>query len=76
MSIHPAATMLTFSGLGAYTDPNPSDGTAPITFVDISSPSTPGQKELRVVVGPQFLTGSRVCDPDFTIVQQPAFGCP
>lgn len=72
----PGATMLTFSGIGMYVDPNPSDGSAPVTFVNVTSPTTPDQKDLRVVVGPVLGQGVRVCDPDFTVAADPAFGCP
>lgn len=72
----PGATMLTWSGIGAYVDPNPSDASAPVTFVDVTSPTTPNQKELRVVVDPVLGQGVRVCDPDYTVAAQPAFGCP
>ncbi|MDH5285409.1 MAG: GspH/FimT family pseudopilin [Betaproteobacteria bacterium] len=72
----PGATMLTWSGIGAYVDPNPSDASAPVTFVNVSSPATPNQKDLRIVVGPALGQGVRVCDPDYSVVAQPAFGCP
>ena len=72
----PGATMLTYSGMGAYVDPNPSDASAPITFVDVTSPTTPNQKELRVVVGPLLGQAVKICDPDFTVVADPVFGCP
>jgi type IV fimbrial biogenesis protein FimT len=72
----PGATMLTYSGMGTYVAPNPSDGSAPITFVDVTSPTTPDQKELRVVVGPLLGQAVKVCDPDFTVGADPVFGCP
>lgn len=77
VAVSPAgATMLTFSGIGAYVDPNPSDGSAPITFVDVTSPTTPDQKELRVVVGPLLGQAIKVCDPDVAVGVDPVFGCP
>lgn len=66
LDVEPAdADRVTFDAFGRAVDPNASDGSEPLTQVDIASavpPSAPGYRPLRL----QLLAGgvSRLCDPN------------
>ncbi|MDQ6619930.1 MAG: GspH/FimT family protein [Pseudomonadota bacterium] len=64
---------VSFSGLGRIVTKNPSDGTSPLTQVDVTtSASMSGTRTLRVVIGSAY--GIKACDPALNAAD-PA-GCP
>jgi type IV fimbrial biogenesis protein FimT len=54
---------VSFNGLGRVLNPNPSDGSAPITAVEVSNPtlSSSDNRKLRILIPPGG--GVRMCDP-------------
>ena len=58
----PASAMLTYSPIGQLIQPNPGDGTVPMTFVDVRHTITPS-RPLRVITE-ALGVGVRVCDPN------------
>jgi type IV fimbrial biogenesis protein FimT len=63
------ATRITFSGLGRIVDPNPADGSVPLTQLDVTSTAAAANRPLRVAVG---VGGNvRMCDPAVSDASDP-----
>lgn len=59
------STLVTFTGVGRVASTNPSDGTAPITQIDVCSTATnvasSELRKMRIVIGPAGTV--KMCDP-------------
>ena len=66
-------TTVTFNALGGITQPNATDGSNPIAFVDLDIPGV-AKRPLRVLVGVTH-NGIKICDPKFAWPADPK-GCP
>lgn len=73
------SVMLTFSGIGQFLLTNPSDGSVPINRIEVQSATIPNPNNLEVITNPALGAGMRVCDRDFTDLNDPKTGsiaCP
>ncbi len=66
-------TTVTFNALGGITQPNATDASDPIAFIDLDIPGV-AKRPLRVLVGVTH-NGIKICDPKFAWPADPK-GCP